>query len=113
MVNLFEALMIICFGLSWPISIYRSWTSRTAKGKSLFFEVFLWIGYAFGIARKIILTCTGNGHDWMFYLGFVFYVLNMAEITIDMCLYFRNVKLDKIRDAELKEELAEAGITAK
>lgn len=113
MVNLLEALMIICFGLSWPISIYRSWTSRTAKGKSLFFEIFLWIGYAFGIARKIILTCEGSGHDWMFYLSFIFYVLNMAEITIDICLYFRNAKLDKIRDAGTKEALSDNGTAAK
>ena len=99
MTNLLEALMIICFGLSWPISIYRSYTSRTAKGKSLFFEVFLWIGYAFGIARKIILTLEASGHEWTFWLSFVFYVLNMVEITIDICLYFRNAKLDKARDA--------------
>ncbi len=42
--HLLEALMILCFGLSWPLSIYKSWTSRTAKGKSLYFEVFIWIG---------------------------------------------------------------------
>lgn len=52
--NLLEALMILCFGLSWPISIRKSWVSRTAKGKSLFFEVFIWIGYVFGIANKFI-----------------------------------------------------------
>ena len=45
MTDLLEALMIFCFGLSWPISIRKSWTSRTAKGKSLFFEVFLLVGY--------------------------------------------------------------------
>ena len=29
--HLLEALMILCFGLSWPLSIYKSWTSRTAR----------------------------------------------------------------------------------
>ncbi len=24
--HLLEALMILCFGLSWPLSIYKSWT---------------------------------------------------------------------------------------
>ena len=38
----------------------------------------------------------------IFYLGWVFYVLNFVEITIDMILYFRNVKLDKERDAVAK-----------
>ena len=31
----FETVMIICFGLSWPFSVYKSWKSRTTKGKTL------------------------------------------------------------------------------
>lgn len=102
MTNLLEALMILCFGLSWPISIRKSWVSRTAKGKSLFFECFIWIGYVFGIARKVILWmeagAAGTSLDWLFYLGWFFYILNIVEISIDMILYFRNVKLDKARE---------------
>ena len=100
MTDLLEALMILCFGLSWPISIRKSWLSRTAKGKSLFFEFFIWVGYIFGIARKIMLWSAGHGTGWLFYLGWFFYVLNICEITIDMLLYFRNAKLDKIRDEQ-------------
>lgn len=100
MTDLLEALMILCFGLSWPISIRKSWISRTAKGKSLFFEFFIWIGYIFGIARKIILWSSGAGEGWLFYLGWFFYVLNIVEITIDMALYFRNTKLDKAREKQ-------------
>lgn len=95
--DLLEALVIFCFGLSWPISIRKSLVSRTAQGKSLFFEVFLLIGYAFGILRKILqvsmLGCSGV----IFYLSFFFYVLNFIEISIDVLLYFRNVRLDKAR----------------
>ena len=36
--DLMEAVMILCFGLSWPISIRKSWVSRTAKGKSLYLD---------------------------------------------------------------------------
>ena len=94
--ELFEAITILCFGLSWPISIRKSYISRTAKGKSLFFEIFLLIGYAFGIIRKImqfsVLGCTGA----IFYLAFFFYILNFLEISIDVGLYFRNCKLDKL-----------------
>ena len=93
--DLLEALMILCFGLSWPISIRKSWISRTAKGKSLFFEFFIWIGYIFGIVRKVILWFAGAGEGWLFYLSWFFYVLNIVEISIDMALYFRNVRLDK------------------
>lgn len=104
MTDLLEALMILCFGLSWPISIRKSWTSRTAKGKSLFFEVFLLIGYIFGIVRKIMLfaaaVSAGTSESFLFYLSWFFYILNFVEISIDVALYFRNVKLDKARDAE-------------
>ena len=38
--------------------------------------------------------------DWVVLLAWAFYFLNIAEITVDMVLYFRNVKLDKKREAE-------------
>ena len=98
MINLFEALMIICFGLSWPLAVYKSFTSRTAKGKSLSFEVIIWVGYVFGITRKILQVQAGSNLDGLFYLGFVFYILNIIEITIDILLYFRNRKLDRQRE---------------
>ncbi len=94
--ELMEAVTILCFGLSWPISIGKSLRSKTAKGKSLFFEVFLLIGYAFGIFRKLIqisvLGCSGA----IFFLSFFFYILNFIEISIDVGLYFRNCKYDKL-----------------
>ena len=98
-VDLFEALTIFCFGLSWPISIRKSYVSRTAKGKSLFFEVFLLVGYAFGIARKIIQVAVMGSSGFIFFLSFFFYVLNFIEISVDVGLYFRNTKLDKAREA--------------
>ena len=106
--DLFEALTIFCFGLSWPISIRKSLISRTAKGKSLFFEVFLLIGYAFGIARKTIqvtalgypLADSGTLATVIFILSFFFYVLNFIEISIDVALYFRNKRLDELADAQ-------------
>ena len=70
--HLLEALMILCFGLSWPLSIYKSWTSRTAKGKSLYFEVFIWIGYIFGIANKFISYMNNPDKDWIFFLAWAF-----------------------------------------
>ena len=105
--DLFEALTIFCFGLSWPISIRKSYISRTAKGKSLFFEVFLLVGYAFGITRKAIqvaalgypLASGGTLGTVIFILSFVFYVVNFIAISIDVALYFRNCKLDKAREA--------------
>ena len=107
MANTLEALMIFCFGLSWPISIRKSLVSRTAKGKSLFFEVLIWVGYIFGVARKFLLWQTpGAALGFMFYLSWVFYVLNFLEITVDIGLYFRNARLDRLRDAEAESGTA-------
>lgn len=105
MIDLLEALTIFCFGLSWPLAIRKSLVSRTAKGKSLFFEVFLFIGYAFGIVRKILQLSAGSS-SFLFFLGFFFYILNFCEIGVDIALYFRNKKLDAIADAKAAEEKA-------
>lgn len=96
--DLLEAIMIILFGLSWPLSIYKSYTSRTAKGKSLTFEILIWIGYIAGILRKVLQISGGGVFDGLFYLGFVFYIFNMSEVTIDILLYFRNRRLDRQAD---------------
>ena len=102
--EIFEALTIFCFGLSWPVSIRKSYVSRTAKGKSLLFEVFLLLGYAVGIARKILQVSflgypQGEGFAvFIFYLGFFFYIFNFIAISIDVGLYFRNTRLDRERE---------------
>ena len=96
--DLFEALTIFCFGLSWPISIRKSLVSKTAKGKSLFFELFLLLGYALGIVRKVIQVTALGSTGFIFYLSFFFYILNFIEITVDVALYVRNVQLDKARE---------------
>ena len=101
-IDLLEAIMIILFGLSWPLSIYKSYTSRTAKGKSLTFEVLIWIGYGAGIWRKILQLSAGGGYDALFYLGFIFYIFNMSEVTVDMLLYFRNRRLDRLKEAQME-----------
>ena len=95
-IELMEAVTILCFGLSWPISIYKSYVSKTAKGKSLFFEVFLLVGYAFGILRKALQFTQMGCPDPIFYLSFFFYILNFIEITIDVMLYFRNCRYDRM-----------------
>lgn len=87
MSQLFEAFMVICFGISWPLSIMKSYKSRTTKGKSIFFILFILAGYGFGIISKLL----GTHITYVF----VFYVLNFIMVFIDVCLYVRNTKLDK------------------
>lgn len=89
--EIFEAAMIICFGFSWPLSLYKSITSRTAKGKSLMFECLVWTGYVFGISGKIMT------HNITYV--FVFYIINIIMVSVDLGFYYRNHKLDMEADA--------------
>jgi hypothetical protein len=84
--QLFEAAMVISFGISWPASIVKTYTSRTTKGKSLFFLCMILFGYGCGITSKLI---SGK----ITYV-FIFYVFNFVMVSIDMLLYFRNKRID-------------------
>ena len=50
--EIFETIMIISFGISWPLSIVRSVRSKSTKGKSLLFMCFIAFGYVCGIIAK-------------------------------------------------------------
>lgn len=89
MSQLFETIMMICFGISWPLSIIKSYQCRTTTGKSVYFTLCVLVGYAFGIANKLL-------SDNITYVLF-FYVLNFFMVAIDIGLYIRNAKLDRQR----------------
>ena len=63
--EIFEAFMIISFGVSWPINVIKGYRSRTAKGKSVLFNYLILFGYFCGVASKIL------SHN--FNLAFYFY----------------------------------------
>ncbi len=82
--GIFECIMLICFGLSWPISVYKSLTSRSTKGKSLVFMLAIIIGYIAGILGKII----GGQFNYVLLL----YCINLTVVSFDLALYFINKK---------------------
>jgi len=87
MAELFEAIMVVSFGLSWPLAILKSYQARATGGKSLLFLLFILVGYAFGIMSKIVSgTIT---------YVFAFYVLNFIMVSIDVALYFRNRNIER------------------
>lgn len=85
--QIFEALMIISFGISWPINLYKSIKTKSTKGKSVVFLVVLMAGYIFGIIGKIIT----KNITWVF----GFYILNLVMISADFVVYFVNKKREK------------------
>lgn len=96
MSELLEITMIVSFGSSWPLNVIKSYKARTTEGKSLGFLCLVFFGYIAGIASKFTneLYMTSFSEKW--YVLF-FYCLNFTMVGIDLLLYFRNRKLDKIR----------------
>lgn len=82
--------MLVCFGISWPFNIAKSIRSRTAKGKSVAFELLIIAGYLCGLVGKLIL---GN----LSYVVF-FYIADILMVAADLVLTLRNRRLDRERD---------------
>ena len=57
------------------------------KRKSVLFSFFILFGYICGISSKLMT----HNHN----LAFYFYILNITMVSIDICLYFRNLRLEK------------------
>lgn len=90
MAQVLEVAMLVCFGLSWPFNIAKSWKSRTARGKSLLFECCIIVGYLCGVAGKF---AGGN----VTYVVAV-YILDILMVTVDLVLTIRNKALDHRAD---------------
>ncbi len=82
-----ESIMLICFAAAWPASIHKSWTSRTRKGKSLFFLAIVFVGYVAGITR-VLLRNDGS------FLIFP-YTFNALLVSCDLMIYYRNYRIDE------------------
>ena len=79
--SIFEIVMLVAFGSAWPFSIYRSWKSRSSRGKSI---VFLWIilaGYMAGVTHKLVYN-----YDRVIFL----YIINFTMVAVDIVLYYYN-----------------------
>jgi lipopolysaccharide export LptBFGC system permease protein LptF len=79
--SFFEAIMLFCFGAAWPVSIYKSYRSRSNAGKSVGFLVIILVGYVAGICHKLLYHL--DPVVWL-------YVLNAMMVAADIALYARN-----------------------
>ena len=94
MSELFEIIMILSFGASWPINVMKSYKARSTRGKSLGFLVLIFFGYIAGIISKLINPVYMAEFASKWYVLF-FYVLNLCMVGIDLLLYVRNYRLHK------------------
>lgn len=91
--------MLVCFGFSWPLNLYKAYKSRTAKSTSLPFTLLIITGYVAGIFAKL---ATGNINYVL-----IAYLLNLAIVLLNLAVYFRNMALDKKASAVKEREEAE------
>lgn len=85
--EIFESIMLICFGLSWPLNVIKAYKAKTTKGTSLPFILLIVIGYVAGITAKLI-----NGQ--VNYVLIV-YLLNLLIVSMNIVVYFRNLSIDR------------------
>ena len=97
--SLLEAVMMLCFGLSWPINVIKAYKARTAKGTSLPFILLITFGYLAGITAKMV-----SGQ-----INYVLavYLFNLAVVALNIAVYFRNIALDR-KAAQTAETAAES-----
>ncbi len=94
--KIFEVVMLVMFGISWPINLAKSIKSKSTKGKSLIFLILIDVGYIFGMMSKIFLTTFVWSTDWWV---FAIYVVNFCFVSADLSDYFikRNREKKELR----------------
>ncbi len=90
--SIFEALMLICFGISWPFSVVRSYRASSVKGKSFLFLLLLLLAYTAGILHKSLFS---------FDIVIALYIFNFVIVSLDIALYIRNAQLDKQKENQV------------
>ena len=76
----FEFGMLFCFGICWPVSIYKSLKTKRTEGKSLTFLWIVWLGYISGLIHKIFYN---------FDFVVILYILNFIFVFTDIMLYLK------------------------
>lgn len=94
MAEILEIIMIVSFGLSWPLNVMKSYKARTTKGKSLSFLCLIFFGYIAGIASKFVNDAYMAAFAQKWYVLF-FYFLNLIMVGADLVMYARNYSIDK------------------
>ena len=76
----FEIGMLVGFGVSWPFSLWKTYSSKRVEGKSVVFLWCVFLGYVSGILHK-----TFHSLDPLIAL----YVFNGLLVALDIVLYYR------------------------
>ena len=76
----FEAMMLLCFGCSWPFAIRKTWKTKRVEGVSILFLWLVLIGYVAGVLFKL----TGTTDAVL-----LLYAVNFFMVGTEIVLYYR------------------------
>jgi uncharacterized protein with PQ loop repeat len=81
----FEAFMIFCWGVSWPVAVWKTYKTKNVGGISILFLWFVFFGYVSGICFKVA-EYMGEG-----FLNpvIVLYMLNFLFVGTELILFYR------------------------
>ena len=83
--SIFEGIMILCFGVSWPVAVWKTLKTKNVSGISIFFLWFVFTGYVSGVMFKLV-EAMGNG-----YVNpvIILYVFNLVLVGTEVALFYR------------------------
>ena len=94
MAEFLEIIMLICFGLSWPLNLYKGIKSKSAKGISPYFYTLILVGYIAGIVSKFLNESYMAEFSRKWYV-LIFYFINLVMVAANLVVYFRNKRVEK------------------
>ncbi|MBO4343820.1 MAG: hypothetical protein IKX77_01835 [Clostridia bacterium] len=94
MAELLEILMIVSFGVSWPLNLRKLIKSKSTKGVSLAFYLLIFFGYGVGITSKFLNESYMANFATKWYV-LIFYFFNFTVVGLNIIVYFRNRALEK------------------
>lgn len=80
MSQVFEAMMLLAFGASWPAQILKTIRVKDPSGKSFIFLYLVIFGYLCGVAGKF--TSTEWHRSWVLWI----YLLDITMVAADTAL---------------------------
>lgn len=98
MIALLETIMLLCFGLSWPISLLRSLRAKSARSTSVAFMCLILFGYFAGTAAKVMTT----GCNFVFYV----YLFNIVMVSANLFVTLYNRAKDHKSDTAAQAKRA-------
>ncbi|MGD9018292.1 MAG: hypothetical protein PVH30_12955 [Desulfobacterales bacterium] len=89
--KIFEIVMLLCFGSSWPFAVVKTVKTKVVEGKSPVFLVLIFVGYLSGISFK--LTFHFDLIVWL-------YVLNGSLVFTEILLYLKYSSRPSLRKTQ-------------